>query len=311
MLCSMIMYLREKLKGAIISLPTPTTRNYEIDYGKFKEHVCWLIDSGLVEDKAVLMGAGGYGEGYFLTREEHGKIMESLVDAVDGKVPTMTGIFQSNTREAIKRAKMAEDAGIDFSLVFPPRYNRPVDNEVFTHYKMINDATDIGIVLYNTPWSAMNYEIGSDLVERLVTLDNIVGAKWTSNDLVNFVTVIKQFSNRLNIINNNTAVSLGYKLGAKGFISLHGNIAPKTILHLIKLLENREYDKFDAEYARTHAWRGLFRRGEIDCTGVGEGTTCKALMDAAGRTMGPPMPPQKKLSKKEIEKIRKCLVEIE
>jgi len=84
---------KKKLKGVVVSLPTPANEKYEIDYERFKGHVSWLVSEGLVESKAVLMGAGGLGEGYFLTREEHEKIMEALVDAANDKVPTMTGIF--------------------------------------------------------------------------------------------------------------------------------------------------------------------------------------------------------------------------
>jgi dihydrodipicolinate synthase/N-acetylneuraminate lyase len=86
---------KDKLKGIVVSLPTPTDENHDINYDRFREHVSWLVSEGLVESKAVLMGAGGLGEGYFLTREEHEKVMEALVDAANGNVPTMSGIFQS------------------------------------------------------------------------------------------------------------------------------------------------------------------------------------------------------------------------
>jgi 4-hydroxy-tetrahydrodipicolinate synthase len=304
-------YQKEQLKGVVVSLPTPTTEDYRIDYDRFNENVSWLIEKGLVEGKAVLMCAGGFGEGYFLTREEHRKIMQALVETAEDRVPTMTGVFQTNTREAIERAKMAEEIGIDFLLIFPPRYTQPVDEEVFTHYKMINDAADVGIVLYNTPWSAMNYEIKANLVERLIPLKNVVGAKWTSYDPVNLVTVYRRFSDRLNIIDNSTVVSLAYRLGAKGFISLYANVAPGAILHLVNLLEAHEYDEFDAEYAKLHSWRDALRSGEIDCRGLGEGTNCKALMEAAGKQMGPPLPPQRRISETDVRKLRKYLTGVE
>jgi len=297
---------KDKLTGIIVSLPTPTKENYEVDYERFKEHVSWLVDQGLVEGKAVLMGTGGLGEGYFLTREEHEKIMEALVDAANGKVPTMTGIFEVCTKEAVIRAKMAEDMGIDFLQVNPPHYLAPVDKEVYTHYRMINDNADVGIVIYNTPWCTMHYEIKPELMERLVELDNIVGVKWTSFDLINFVTMLKQFSNRLNFIDNSTLISLAFQLGAKGYISLLGNIAPKAELYLLSLLENREYEKFDQEYKRLHAWREVLGSAEeMGFRGIGEGTISKAIFEAVRKPMGPPLPPQRRVSKENLEKIRK------
>jgi len=296
---------KDKLRGIVVSLPTPTKENYEVDYERFKEHVSWLVDQGLVEGKAVLMGAGGLGEGYFLTREEHGKILEALVDAPNGKVPTMTGSFDVCTKEAVRRAEMAEDADIDFLQVNPPHYLTPVDEEVYTHYKMINDNVDVGIMIYNTPWCAMHYEIKPKLMERLVELDNVVGVKWTSFDPINFVTMLKQFSDRVNFIDNSTLISLAFQLGARGYISLLGNIAPKAELYLLSLLENQEYEKFDREYKRLHAWREVLGSAEeMGFQGIGEGTISKAIFEAVGKPIGPPLPPQRRVSKENLEKVR-------
>lgn len=299
----------DQLRGIIVSLPTPTTGDYEIDYIRFKDHVTWLVSQGLVEGKAVLMGAGGLGEGYFLTREEHGEIMKALVDAANGKVPTMTGIFEASTKEAVRRARMAEDIGVDFLQVNPPHYLAPVDEEAYTHYRMINDSANVGIMVYNTPWSAMHYEIKPRLMERLVVLSNVVGVKWTSFDLGNFVNTLKQFSDRVSFIDNSGLISLSFQLGARGYISMLGNIAPKSELHLLNLLEDREYAKFDEEYKRLHAWREVLSSAEeMGYQGVGEGTITKAVLEAAGKLVGPPLPPQRRVSAEDIEKIRNLLV---
>ncbi|MDH5687101.1 MAG: dihydrodipicolinate synthase family protein [Candidatus Bathyarchaeota archaeon] len=296
---------KDKLKGIVVSLPTPTEEKYEINYDRFKEHVSWLVSEGLIESKAVLMGAGGLGEGYFLTREEHEKIMEALADAANGNVPTMTGIFQSCTKEAVRRAKTAEDVGVDFLQVNPPHYLAPLDEEVYAHFKMINDNADIGIMVYNTPWCAMNYEIKPELMEKLAKLDNVVGVKWTSFDPVNLVTMPKQFSNRLNFIDNSTLISLAFQLGAKGYISLLGNVAPKAELYLLDLLESRRYEKFDQEYKRLHAWREVLGSAEeMGFQGVGEGTITKAIFEAVGRPIGPPLPPQRRVRKENLERIK-------
>jgi 4-hydroxy-tetrahydrodipicolinate synthase len=301
---------KERLKGIVVSIPTPAKKNFEIDLEKFKEHVHWLIDEGMVEGKAVLMGAGGLGEGYFLTREEHYNIMETLVDAVNGKVPTMTGIFESCTKEAIRRAKHAEDVGIDFIQVNPPHYLAPTDEEAFSHYKMINDNANVGIMVYNTPWAAMNFEIKPKLMEKLITLENVVGVKWTSFDSVNFIQVLKEFSNRVNFIDNSTMTSLAFQLGAKGYISLLGNIAPKAELYLYSLLEKRDYEKFDKEYKRLHAWREVLGSAEeLSFLGVGEGTISKAIFQAIGKDFGPPLPPQRQISLEMIERVKRVLEE--
>lgn len=304
----LVMHRKEKLKGIVVSLPTQTKDDFEIDYPRFREHVAWLVEQGLLEGRAVLMGAGGLGEGYFLTREEHGRIMETLVDAANGKVPTMTGVFETSTKEAVRRAKMAEDTGVDFLQVNPPHYLAPVDEEVYTHIKMVNDSADVGIMVYNTPWSAMHYEIKPALMERLVALDNVAGVKWTSFDPINLVNVLRQFAERVSFIDNSTLISLAFQLGAKGYISMLGNIAPKAELHLLELLEMRDYARFDEEYRRLHAWRDVLSSAEeMGYQGVGEGTITKAVFEAAGRPIGPPLPPQRRVSAGDIEKIKALL----
>jgi len=299
---------KDKLKGIVVSLPTPAKEKCEIDYQRFEDHVEWLIGEGLVKGKAVLMGAGGLGEGYFLTREEHKKIMHTLVDAANGKVPTMTGIFESCTKEAVGRAKMAEDIGIDFLQVNPPHYLAPADEEVYTHYKMINDGSNVGIMVYNTPWCAMQYEIRPKLMEKLAELGNVSGVKWTSFDPVNFVTMLKQFSKRLSFIDNSTLTSLAFQLGARGYISLLGNVTPKAELYLLSLLENGEYERFDQEHRRLHAWREVLGSAEeMSMQGVGEGTISKAILEAVGKDFGPPMPPQRRVSRETVEKLKEML----
>ncbi len=302
------MFKKDSLKNIVVSMPTPTKKDYEVDYARLKEHVSWLVSQGLVEGKAVLMGAGGLGEGYFLTREQHEKIMETLVDAANGKVPTMTGIFDICTKEALRRAKFAEDVGINFLQVNPPHYLPPADDEVYTHIKTINDGAEVGIMVYNTPWCAMNYEIKPGLMEKLCELDNVAGVKWYSRDPVNFVTMIKRFSDKLNFIDNSGLISVVFQLGAKGYISFLGNLAPKAELYLLGLLKEKKYDEFDREHKRLHAWRdALGSAEEMSMAGAGEGTISKAIFEAIGKDFGPPVPPQKQLDKETIEKLRHLL----
>lgn len=234
--------------------------------------------------------------------------MEALIDAADGRVPTMTGIFSSCTKEAVRRAKMAEDVGIDFVQVNPPHYLPPLDEETYTHYKMINDNAEVGIMVYNTLWCTGNYEVRPRLMGRLAKLENVVGVKWTSFDPVNYVMMLKQFSSRLNFIDNSPLISLAFQLGAKGYISVLGNVAPKAELYLLSLLEREEYERFDTEYRRLHAWRDILGSAEEgNFRGVGEGTINKAILEAVGKPMGPPLPPQRRVTPETIEGIKAIL----
>jgi len=122
---------------------------------------------------------------------------------------------------------------------------------------------------------------------------------------VDVLRSVKQFSSRLNFIDNSTLISLAFQLGAKGYISLLGNVTPKAELYLLDLLENGRYGKFDQEYKRLHAWREVLGSAEeMGFQGVGEGTITKAIFEAVGRPIGPPLPPQRRVGKESLEKIK-------
>jgi dihydrodipicolinate synthase/N-acetylneuraminate lyase len=299
---------KDRLKGIVLSMPTPTKDNYELDLPKLKEHINWIIDEGMVEGKAVLMAGSGLGAAYFLTREEHMAVMKTLVDTVNGRVPTMTGIFDSCTKEAVAKAKYAQDIGIDFLQVNTPHYLAPTDDEAFMHYQWINDGSECGIVAYNTPWASMNFEIKPALLDRMLELDNFVGLKWASNDPVNLIMVLKNYSKKVNIIDNTDLTTEAFHLGAKGYISLFGNIAPKAELYLLNLLETKQYEKFDEECGRLTAWRKVLGSAEeLSFQGVGEGSITSAMFEAIGKPIGPPMPPQRRVSKESVDLIRDVL----
>ncbi len=296
---------RGRYQGIFVSMPTPCNEKFEVNIERFKEHVSRLIDEGLVEGKAVLMGGVGGGESYFLRKEEHVNIMKALVDVTNGKVGTCTGVFLSNTREAIERARIAADIGIDLIQMNPPHYLKPCDEEVYTHYRMMNDAVDIGIMVYNTPWAAMGYELRAPIISKLIELDNVVGFKWMSLDTDNYLSVLHEFSRERLFVDNSYHTSVAYRLGARGFISSLANIAPKLELGFLELLESKDYVHCDDSL---HSWWwefGRFREADT----AGEGTYVKALYEAAGLPMGPPFPPQRRASKEEIRRLRRILEE--
>jgi len=287
--------------------PFLLTEKYEVRYDRIAEHVNWLIEHGIKEGDGVIMAAGGLGEGYFLNDEEHKKIMKTLVEAADGRVPTMVGLFELDGRAAVKKAKYAEDVGVDFLQVNPPHYTRPVDDEVYEYYRMINDAADVGIVVYNTPWCSMGFEIRAPLMAKLVKLENVAAVKWSSFDFGNFVTVLKKFADEVNFIDNMGTV-LGHMLGMKGFISHVANFNPEVELKLWELLKKGKYLEYMKEYDRTHGWQAEVSAAEdITHMGLGEGTTSKGVLEAAGLDVGPPFPPQKRMPKEEVEKIREIM----
>ncbi|MDA4121575.1 MAG: dihydrodipicolinate synthase family protein [Thaumarchaeota archaeon] len=303
---------KENVRGAVISIPTATNRKYELNIPAMKDQVEWIVDQGVRTGKGVVMLGGGSGEGYFLPWEDHKRIIKTLVDAANGKVPTMTGIFEVNTDTAVMKAKYASDAGVDFIQYNPAHYEMPGDDEVLTHYKLMSDKVDVGIVAYNSPWATMNYEFTAPTIKKLSELENVWGIKWWSAVPGNYVQCMAQYADKVAFVVNTGPYTqyraLAYLMGAKGFISALGIFNPKAELRLLDLLERGKFEEYITEDEKFHSYeREIAGDATIVKGGVGEGTLARGEMLAVGKDFGPPYRPQREMTKEDIEKMRKII----
>lgn len=298
---------KHKLVGPVIALRTIRTDDGELNLEKQRGHLRWMIDQGINEGNGVIMGAGGGGEGYFMNDDEWRAIVDLTAEECKGRVPSMAGIFELSATEAAKKATYCERVGIDFVQVQPPHYMVPTDEEVFHHFKAINDAANVGLLCYNTPWAMPQpgYEFRPPLFERLLALDNIEGVKWSSFDLRNFFTCARLFSGEFNFISNQPpfVLSLPIKLGMTGFINAHGNCAPRLVLHLWDLWKNKRYEEYDALMLDMYIdpWLHVHMPEELQWRGMGEGPLARLGMEAMGCKMGPSFPAQHPLSEAFVE----------
>lgn len=245
---------KEKLAGALVSLPTFTDNYLNLDVTKQRKHIRWLLDQGIVGDAGVIMVAGGYGEGYYLNDSELFTLIDVLMDEAGGKIPTMVGIFDLNVRKVARRAKYAADAGIDFLELGLPHYSCPSEDDVFIFTKYINDNVDIGIMNYNNFWATPppGFEITRNLMERMTELENVVGFKWSSANMAHYVGMLRLFKDEFAFMDNAMTNSLGTRHGMKGFVDFYGNVAPRLSLKKLELINEKKYDELDDLLYRVH-----------------------------------------------------------
>jgi 4-hydroxy-tetrahydrodipicolinate synthase len=302
---------REKLVGVVVSLPSFCDQEYTLLLDRQRKHIRWLIDRGLKEGAAVLMISGGLGEGYFLGDDEWRAMADALAQEARGEVPTMIGVFELSARRAAEKARYAADAGIDFIQLAPPHYMAPSEEDVYRHYRHINDSADIGIMAYNIPWAMPKpgFEFSARLLERLGELDNVVGVKWSSNDVMHYLRMLRLFSDRFNFIDNMMIFSLGFRLGMKGFINFHANVAPRLALKQWALLHEQKYDEFDQLWLKLNfdPFIKVVRPEEQAWVGVGEGPTSRLTLRALGMEAGPAFPAQAEPPAKYLETARRAI----
>src|ERR671926_1791904 len=165
------MAAKTKFRGSFTALVTPFA-NGALDEKAFRALVAWQISEGT----NGLVPVGTTGESPTLSHDEHKKVVEWCLAEAKGRVPVIAGAGSNSTKEAIELSQHAEKAGADAVLVVTPYYNKPTQEGMYQHFKAINDAIGIPILIYNIPGRSI-VDMSVETMARLAELPNIVGVK--------------------------------------------------------------------------------------------------------------------------------------
>ena len=158
-------------KGSITALVTPF-KNGKVDEATFTRFIDWQIAEGT----NGLVPVGTTGESPTLDHEEHKRVIELTVKAAKKRVPVIAGTGSNSTDEAVELSQFAEKAGADAVLVVTPYYNKPSQEGLYRHFKAVNDAIGIPIIIYNIP-SRSIVDMSVQTMARCYELKNIAGVK--------------------------------------------------------------------------------------------------------------------------------------
>src|SRR5579884_2563843 len=165
------MAAKTKFRGSFTALVTPF-KNGSLDEAAFRSLVKWQIAEGT----HGLVPVGTTGESPTLSHDEHKRVVEWCIEEAKGKVPVIAGAGSNSTKEAIELCEHAEQAGANAVLVVTPYYNKPTQEGMYQHFKAINDAIGIPIIIYNIPPRSV-IDMSVDTMKRLWELKNIAGVK--------------------------------------------------------------------------------------------------------------------------------------
>src|SRR3954466_2959547 len=141
-----------------------------------------LVERQIAGGVHGLVPVGTTGESATLSHDEHRRVVELCVRTAAGRVPVIAGAGSNTTAEAIELVRHAKQVGADAALVVTPYYNRPSQEGMYAHYKAINDAVQLPVLVYNVP-ARTSVDISNDVLARLAKLPNIVGIKDATGDL--------------------------------------------------------------------------------------------------------------------------------
>ena len=214
-------------KGSITALITPF-RNGAVDEAALTR----LIDWQIAEGTHGLVPVGTTGESPTLDYEEHNRVVEITVRAARKRVPVIAGTGSNSTQEAIFLSKHAEKVGADGVLVVTPYYNKPTQEGLYQHFKAINDAIGIPIVIYNIPPRSV-VDMSVATMARLAKLENIVGVKDATANLARPSLQRAAIGPDFIQLSGEDATALGYMAhGGVGCISVASNVAPRLCADL-------------------------------------------------------------------------------
>ncbi len=210
-------------KGSLVALITPF-RNGAVDEKAFQGFVDWQIQQGTYG----VVPCGTTGESPTLSHAEHKRVIELCVDAAGGRVPVIAGTGSNSTAEAIELTQHAKRAGADAALVVTPYYNKPMQEGLYQHYKAINDAVDLPLLIYNIPGRCV-VDMSVATMARLAKLANIVGVKDATNDLARPLKTRATCGDEFCMLSGEDATALSYRAnGGDGCISVTANVAPRA-----------------------------------------------------------------------------------
>ncbi len=210
--------------GSITALVTPM-RDGALDEEAFRNHVEWQIAEGT----HGLVPVGTTGETPTLSHDEHKRVVEICIETAKGRVPVIAGAGSNNTREAIDLARFAEKAGADGVLVVTPYYNKPNQEGLYQHFKAINDAIGIPIIIYNIPPRSV-IDMSVETMARLYELKNITGVKDATGKIERVSMQRHAMGPEFNQLSGEDATALAFNAhGGQGCISVTANVAPKLL----------------------------------------------------------------------------------
>jgi len=216
-----------RFRGSFTALVTPF-KNGGLDEHAFRDLVEWQIAEGT----RGLVPVGTTGESPTLSHDEHKKVVEWCIDQARGRVPVIAGAGSNATSEAIELARHAEKAGADAVLVVTPYYNKPTQEGLYVHFKAVNDAIGIPIIIYNIPPRSV-VDMSVDTMKRLYELKNIVGVKDATGNIARVSLQREAMGPDFVQLSGEDMTALAFNAaGGQGCISVVSNVAPALCAQL-------------------------------------------------------------------------------
>ncbi len=214
--------------GSMVALVTPMAADGSVD----ERSLCELVEFHIAEGSDAIVAVGTTGESSTLAPGEHVEVVRSVVKQARGRVPVIAGTGANATDEAVHLTRGAKEVGADACLLVTPYYNKPTQEGLYRHFKHIAEAVAIPQILYNVPGRTA-CDMLAETVARLAPVDNVIGIKEATGDLQRGRDILRLCGEGFLLVSGDDATAMELMLlGAKGVITVTGNVAPRAMHEL-------------------------------------------------------------------------------
>ena len=232
------MDIQEQLKGTGVAVITPFTANNQIDFDALGK----VLDSMLTNKVEYVVMLGTTGETPVLSNEEKIAILEFTYEKIAGKIPVVVGIGGNDTADLIQdlgNFPLAKAAAI---LSASPYYNKPSQEGIFQHYKMVAAASPLPIILYNVPGRTGRNMSAATTLRIANEIPNIIGTKEASGDMGQCMQILKDRPANFLVLSGDDALALPQMAcGMEGVISVAANAFPLEFGNMVRACLNNDF----------------------------------------------------------------------
>lgn len=234
-------------RGVGPALVTPMRADGSVDFFALADHVEWVLQAGV----DVLVPCGTTGESATLSAAEQAEVIARVVEIAAGRVPVLAGAGGNDTRRVAALAAAAVEAGADGILSVTPYYNKPTLDGLVAHYRVVGEAADRPLFVYNVP-GRTGLNVPAEGTLRIAReVPQVVGVKEASGDLAQITTILAKRPAGFVVLSGDDELTLPVlALGGDGVVSVVANEAPGLMARLVAAARAGAWDEARVVHGR-------------------------------------------------------------
>lgn len=249
----------QSLIGTGVALVTPFKEDFSIDTEALKRIVNFSVDGGV--EYLVILGTTA--ENATLTSDEKELVIQTIIEANNGRLPLVLGVGGNNTMKVAEELKTRDMSSFVAILSVSPYYNKPTQEGIYQHFKVIAEASPVPVIVYNVPGRTSSNMLPKTVLRLANDFKNIVAIKEAAGDIVQAMQLLKDKPKDFHVISGDDMTALATVLaGGSGVISVIAQGFPKEFSEMIRLGLNRKVDEaFKSQYLLSDCIDMIFEQG--------------------------------------------------